>query len=179
MSWLIKNLGYAKDKTALNGSKFFIGNGYMGYRGTMDEHTKDQLVSCVLAGVYDKVGDSWREPINAPNGLFTRLSCNGEMLTIQSSKLQKHEQTLDIKHAIHSRKTVFHTSDGNRIHVKSNRFFSLDDVHLICLQYTFTAAHNCKIVIETGIDGDVWDINGPHQVKLRQELLRILSICLP
>ncbi|QGQ94378.1 glycoside hydrolase family 65 protein [Paenibacillus psychroresistens] len=166
MSWLINNLGYTEDKTAHNGSKFLIGNGYMGYRGTMDEHTKEQLVSCVLAGVYDKVGDSWREPINAPNGLFTTLNCDGEVLTVQSSQLEKHEQVLDIKHAIHTRETIFEVSNGNLVHLKSDRFFSLDDIHLVGLQLTFSAVQDCTIVIETGIDGDVWDINGPHLSQL-------------
>ncbi|MDB5055403.1 MAG: kojibiose phosphorylase [Bacilli bacterium] len=162
MNWSINEHQYNKNRTELNGNKFLIGNGYMGYRGTLDEHGKEHLVSCVMSGLYDKVGNSWREPINAPNGLYTKLYCDGEWISVVSAEPHKHQQSLDLKHALHQRETIFKTNHGNQIQIQSERFFSLDHVHLICMKYSFKANQDCQIVIETGIDGDVWDINGPH-----------------
>ena len=77
MSWIIEDKSFIRENIELNGSRFLLGNGYMGYRGTMEEYDKDRLVACNLLGLYDKVGDKWREPVNAPNGFYTRLSCDG------------------------------------------------------------------------------------------------------
>ena len=35
------------------------------------------------------------------------------------------------------------------------------------MKYTFSADFDCEAEIITGIDGDVWDINGPHFVKMQ------------
>jgi kojibiose phosphorylase len=32
----------------------------------------------------------------------------------------------------------------------------------MCVKYTVSVERDCELVIKTGIDGDVWDINGPH-----------------
>ena len=45
-----------------NGNIYQIANGYMGYRGTLDEFGPDEMVGITLAGIFDRVGDAWREP---------------------------------------------------------------------------------------------------------------------
>ncbi|HEX2945180.1 MAG TPA: glycosyl hydrolase family 65 protein [Clostridia bacterium] len=162
MSWLVADEAFDAEKIVRNGNKFIIGNGYMGYRGTLEEYGKEQLAACVLSGIYDKVGDKWREPVNAPNGLFARLYCNGKPVSALSSVMEKHRQLLDIKYAVHGRETVFSFPENGSLTISSERFASLDDVHLLCMKYSFRATFDCDIEIETGIDGDIWDINGPH-----------------
>jgi trehalose/maltose hydrolase-like predicted phosphorylase len=162
MTWIIEQRGFDRDKIELNGNKFLIGNGYLGCRGTLEEFTKQQLVAFNLNGIYDKVGGAWREPVNAPNGLFTRVTCDGLTLNVLGGDIAEHRQSLDIRHAIHSRRTVFNAPGGNTITVESDRFASLADVHLVVMEYRFTCAQPCRIEVLTGIDADVWDLNGPH-----------------
>ena len=57
MSWIVTDDVFNKNKIELNGNKYLIANGYMGYRGTLDEYTKEQFAGCILAGLYDQVGD--------------------------------------------------------------------------------------------------------------------------
>ncbi|GJM77297.1 hypothetical protein HMSSN036_95130 [Paenibacillus macerans] len=57
-----------------------IGNGVLGYRGTLEEFGKSELTATIVAGLYDKVGDKWREPVNAPNGLATAVYLTGRRL---------------------------------------------------------------------------------------------------
>lgn len=180
MSWIIEEKGFKKDNIELNGNKFLLGNGYMGYRGTLEEFGKDRLVSCNLLGLYDRVGDKWREPVNAPNGFYTRLSCDDEQLGLPGSQTTGHRQSLDIYSGLHKRESTFTTSEGNRVSIETERFLGLSDVHLMCMKYSLKAASSCRIVIETGIDGEVWDINGPHLKDMRpavkQELIVLNSV---
>ncbi len=169
MSWIIEEKDFKRENIELNGNKFLLGNGYMGYRGTLEEYEKDRLAACNLLGLYDKVGDKWREPVNAPNGFYTLLYCDGTPLNILSGEAEEHVQRLDIKSGLHMRKSVFKTASGNRVSIQAKRFLGLSNVHLMCMKYAFKTSEKCKIVIETGIDGDVWDINGPHLKNMRPE----------
>jgi nigerose phosphorylase len=161
-NWILEESVYNNSDIFRNGDKFMTGNGYMGYRGTLEEYSKNELGACILAGLYDKVGDKWREPVNAPNGFFIKVYCDGEELSVLTKAPEEHSQKLNIRNGVHSRKSIFNTAEGKRITLSSERFPSMDDIHLMCMKYEIKCDSDCSITVETGIDGDVWDINGPH-----------------
>jgi nigerose phosphorylase len=162
MTWLITEHGFNKKQIACSGNKFMIGNGTIGVRGTLEEYTKNELTATILSGLFDKVGDGWREPVNAPNALSTRVYYNCRLLSVLETEPEDHIQELDIRHGIHRRRTVFRTEDGNAVTVSSERFVSLAEPSLIAMKFTVSCREAGDIVIKTGIDADVWDINGPH-----------------
>lgn len=162
MSWIVEETGFDPDRIAINGNKYMLGNGVMGYRGTLEEFRKEQLTACTLAGLYDKVGDRWREPVNAPNGLSTRYCCGGEPLGLLSSSYESHRQSLNIRNATFHRETVFSGPASNRIEIRSRRFVSMKRLDLLLMNAEFRVSEDCEFTVLTGIDGDVWDINGPH-----------------
>ena len=94
---MIEKSGFDMADVELHGSKYLIGNGFMGYRGTMEEHWAKELVAVNLAGLFDKNGDSWRESVNAPNPLFTRVYVGDKHLDMLYSYVSFHKQSLDIK----------------------------------------------------------------------------------
>jgi nigerose phosphorylase len=152
------------DNTAVDrlGSAFLVGNGYIGYRGTLEEDTKDQLVATIVSGLYDKAGDLWREPVNLPNPCSVQSVYHDAPLHARTSEVERHTQTLDLFRGLHERDTTFKAADGNLIRVSAMRFVSLAALHLLCLRYTVEASRDCTLAIRCGIDGDVWDLNGPH-----------------
>ncbi len=161
----IVSAGFEKDHIPFHGNKFLTGNGYFGVRGCMEEYRKENMPAINMAGIYDKKGDLWRESVNAPYPLYTYLSVDGEKLVLPEKTPALHEQQLDIETAIHSRKTVWETAKG-RITVVCERFASMANQHLICMKYSVSADYDCDVTLVTGIDGDVWDINGPHFASL-------------
>lgn len=161
MNWCVIDDKYIKDNIAHNGNKYLTGNGYFGIRGTLEEYTNENMPSVNLAGIYDRVGDSWRESINAPNPLYTVFFCDGVKYALPEIDAQEHEQKLDYRNAVHYRRTVWKTDKGS-ISIKCERFASMANNHLIGMKYTVSAEYDCSLKIVTGIDGDVWDINGPH-----------------
>ncbi|WMT41619.1 hypothetical protein RE628_03625 [Paenibacillus sp. D2_2] len=162
MSWIIEESGFDKERIAISGNKFMTGNGYMGYRGTLDEFTFSELTATIPAGLYDKVGDKWREPINAPNGLSTTMVCDGVSLSVLELEPLEHEQELDIRHGVHRRRTVYPAPGGGSVAFESERFCSMQRLHLLVNRVTITCSQDCELTITTGIDGGIWDINGPH-----------------
>ena len=161
---ILKDSTFEAQKIPFYGNKFLMGNGYFGVRGTMEEYKKENMPCVNLAGIYDKVGDKWRESVNAPNPLFTYVKVNGEVFALPEKEPFSHEQCVNIETAIHQRKTVWETGKG-KITIACERFASMVNQHLICMKYTVSADYDCDIEIITAVDGDVWDINGPHFVK--------------
>jgi nigerose phosphorylase len=151
--WTLETGDWTSTRVPLNGSRFLLGNGYLGYRGTLEEHGAEEQAGCILNGVYDQAPGKWREPVNAPNGLYTRIREAGSILS--------HDQSLDIRRAVMSRNTVYEISGGT-IHVRTKRFVSQNHPHLLCLEYSVSSDRQCELTLETGIDTGVWDINGPH-----------------
>lgn len=160
--WTLSRSGFDPADIAANGSRFMTGNGYMGCRGTPEEFGKDQLAAVTLAGVYDRVNGKWREPVNAPNGLKTVVFCDGHPLSLLQSETESHVQELDIRRGLHVRRTVFRLPGGNRVTLRTERFVSMDEPHLIAMRLTVETERACELTVETGIDADVWDLNGPH-----------------
>jgi len=147
------------------GNVYQIANGYMGYRGTLDEFGAAQLVGITLAGIFDRVGSAWREPVNAPNGGFTSVSVGGVELSALGDKVVRHRQTLRFANAMFERETVF-KSKGTELTISSARFLSAETPNLGVIRFSISCNKAAKVTIRTGIDGNIWDLNGPHLRRL-------------
>ena len=80
--WTLEKTGYDPESNLADGNRFLTANGYMGVRGTLSEAGREACPAVNLAGVYDRNGDKWREPVNAPHGLFLRAAFNGEIMAL-------------------------------------------------------------------------------------------------
>jgi len=154
------------------GNKFLLGNGFAGVRGTLDEYGQAEKVACIPTGIWDQYPGKWREPINLPNPLFVRATAFGKALHAIDSATESHSQRLDFRRGVASRKTVFvpNAADASAtVTVESERFVSMRHAHLVCSKYTLRASKKTELELEVGVDGDVWDINGPHLAQYRAE----------
>lgn len=143
------------------GSKFLSGNGSIGLRGTLDEADASQKTAVLINGLYDKVGNAWREPINAPNPCLFRIKAHGQILALPTAAVSQHRQALDYHSSLQLRDTVYKLADGN-LKLVAQRFVSLVSERLICLEWVVSSDTDRELEIEAGIDGVVWDLNGPH-----------------
>lgn len=165
--WQVSTDKFANEKESImrNGNAYQIANGYMGYRGTLDEFGPDELVGITLAGIYDRVGGAWREPVNAPNGGFTKVSLDGTEISTLSTPISHHRQSLNLENAVFERETDFELQ-GKTLKIKSTRFLSADQPNLGVIKYSLTVDKAARVRISTGIDYNIWDLNGPHLLKL-------------
>ena len=161
-NFLVKETKFKAENIELSGSRYLVANGFMGYRGTLDEFTSKQLVALNIAGLFDKnAPDAWRESVNAPNPLYTAVYVGKTELNATTLAPKKHTQTLDIKHGIHTRNTTFEV-DNVLYTVKSERFLSMANENICAVRFSVTANADTKVKIVTGVDTDVWDISGSH-----------------
>jgi len=166
--WHVSTTEYGGTKESImrRGNLYQIANGAMGYRGTLDEHGPEECVGITLAGIWDRVGSAWREPVNAPNGAFTRVSIDGRVLGVD--RVRAHRQTLHFAHAIFERETTFAVR-GTEVVLRSERFLSAAVPQLGVVRFSVCASRAVDVVLRTGIDGNIWDLNGPHLPALTAE----------
>ena len=167
MSWNIENDWIAPESIPDNGNRLLTGNGYLGIRGTLEEAGKEQLAAVNLAGIYDKVGDGWREPLNAPDPLYTRVRVNGKLLTALDGSADAHTQALDFRHGIYSRKTHW-ASAGLTVH--GTHAAHMGQEHLILSSYAVAADRELDVEIIAGIETEIWEIHGPHYRSFEEKI---------
>jgi trehalose/maltose hydrolase-like predicted phosphorylase len=80
----------------------------------------------------------------------------------------KHEQRLELSNALHMRKTTWKMGT-NLVTVTSERFLSMEDTRVAAMQYRVTVSEDTTIEIDTQVDIDIWDINGPHLTSIKRE----------
>jgi len=165
--WTVECEEFAGDSDSVmrTGNIYQIANGYMGYRGTLDEYGRSELVAVTLAGLFDGVGDAWREPVNAPNGGFTQLALDGEPLSALTALPLRHRHSLDLRSAVFKRETAL-GAGTKTLSIHSTRILSAHNPHLGVIEYGIRCSHNAALRIVTGIDCEIWDLNGPHLVAI-------------
>jgi kojibiose phosphorylase/nigerose phosphorylase len=178
-SWKITEESFDKERISSVGNKFLVGNGYFGIRGTLQEYKKNEFPAINLAGIYDRVGDGWREPLNAPNGLYTYLEFDHKEYRLPNVEASSHSISLDYRHGIFTRNTSWSATRG-KLTVKAEHFASMEDKHLIAIKYSVHSEVEGDVRLVTGIDADVWDINGPHYDDVlfsqNQDIIKVVAI---
>ena len=159
MKHLIKQ-GFNKENITSFGNMFLLGNGHLGYRGTLEEYSKDECVALNVSGFYDRYKKLWRETVNLPNPFFVKIKANSESCSVLDNKPINHQISLDIEHAIFERKTEFYN-----LIIKSERFVAFDEDNLLGFKMVLLAKEECDIEVLLKMDDDIWDINGPHFKK--------------
>lgn len=160
--WSMKKTGYDPGHVVEDGNRFLIANGYMGVRGTVEEAGSASFPAVNLAGVYDKYQDRWREPVNAPNGLFVKIFVNGKAMALGEANPVSHSLEISYRHGIFRRETDF-----GPVTLHSERIASLVQPHLLTSHLHLHFSEDSEVTLHTGISTDLWDINGPHLFDYR------------
>ena len=161
--WEIIERTFDPEQFVTTGSNFMIGNGYLGYRGTFVEWEADRFVGCNVTDTWDTApGSEWRELCNVPNALFTQLFVAGELVSAFAGETSAYVRALDLRHGVNHRAFTWRGTAGQRVRVEVEKFASYANVHLIPLRFTIEALDDVELTLITGIDGQIWSLNGEH-----------------
>lgn len=162
---ILKEENFNKDSIVQLGNKYLTGNGYIGYRGTLCEYTKQECVGLNVASVYDGVKGKWRETINTVNPLYMETKCENQLLSVFENNYTQHQIELDIYNAIFTRTTKYLINDIT-IDVVTERFCNYDDKNNISSRTYITANKDVKLEVMMMLDDKIWELNGPHYSEI-------------
>ena len=154
--------GYDKATVVQDGNRFLLANGYLGIRGTVSEADSSQLPAVNLAGLYDRYRDRWREPVNAPMGLYAKLMLNRRSMALGDAEPVSHTLSIDYRQGALIRETDF-----GAVKLDAERIASLSNPHLLAERLTLRFSEDGEATLITGISTDLWDLNGPHLFDFR------------
>lgn len=154
MSHIFRINGYDEKDCLLNGNRFLLANGHIGYRGTLLEDRKSKMPGLVLSGVYDQHQDDWRENILFPNPLH--------MMVLHQKKPIHHELSLDLEKA-----TLYRRSEYDAYDLSSVRFVSHADDSLLGEKISIQAKEDCELALCFGMDREIADLHGPHFKEMK------------
>ncbi len=161
--WEILQNSFDPQQLVTTGSNFMIGNGYLGYRGTFENWGPEEFVACIVTDTWDQAPESrWSELCNVPNGLFSEVKVDGEPCSLFSGSLQNYAHQLDLRHGLNTRTLHWQGPGGEGLELESRKFASHDNPRLLVQEFRFTARREGTYELRTGIDGQVWSLNGSH-----------------
>lgn len=160
MSANLVRTNYPYEDREFIANSFIIGNGRIGYKGTMDEETALDKVTFNVVGVYDKYEDKWRESLNLFNPLFLQIINAQSQQLFHYRHAEEHQVSLLLEKALCERKSTF-----SELEIRTERFIHRRD-NVIASRTVVNIKENVSLDIVAGIEQSVYEINGPHYEKL-------------
>ena len=141
-----------KFQTLTSGTRFVIGNGHLGYRGTLEECDETSMPCLSMVGFYDQFQDLWREPVSYPDPFFFNAKSSARTVTYTKTK-----QRILLDKGIYQRE-----SSGFFGTLKTERFCSYRKEKIIAEKVTFIADKPSVYVFEFGFRKVISSLHGNH-----------------
>nr|WP_281369849.1 glycosyl hydrolase family 65 protein [Leifsonia psychrotolerans] len=127
-------------------SVFALSNGYLGWRGNLDEGEPHGLPGSYLSGVFElhplpyaEAGfgypESGQSLINVTNGKLIRLLVDDEPFDIRTGVLRSHELCLDFQSGLLSRRVEWVSPAGRALKLTSRRIISFTQRSVAAVEY--------------------------------------------
>ena len=113
-----------------------VANGESGTRGALEEGSAVSTPATFVAGVY---GDGtaeprFRQPVPAPDWTGLRLLVQGSVFSLTNGELLEHRRVLDMRNGIVYRYWRQRGRNGHTVDVRTARFASLADRHVLAIR---------------------------------------------
>ena len=185
-SWHIHYYTLEKEKEKSRESLLSIGNGYFGTRGSMEELPAGEwnYPGTYIAGLYNRlespVGDRNIENedfVNAPNWLPLQFKINdGEWISPDKLNIHEYYKGLKLRNGLFRRTIIGEDQEGHLIRIRSQRFASMQQMHIGALRYEITALNfSGKITIKSGIDANIINDGVARYRALNQQHLEHIA----
>ena len=161
--WIEENK-YRQKYTKKSESVFTTENGYMGIRGTQDFPTIAECKGMFVRGFFSKATkDEVVELINCPDLSEVYITTKGKVISLDTCKIENYNRKFNVE----TGELVFQCDfllENNIINIKSRRFVSYSDLHLVCQQLVITLAdgNDLDMVVKVGINGQTTNSGVAH-----------------
>jgi len=181
-SWEISYSDYVPEKEKVRETLLTVGNGYIGTRGAMEEMPacKFNYPGSYMAGLYNRlksrVGDREIENedfVNFANWLPVRFKIgDGNWIDMNEVEILGISRYMNFRAGLLTKDLTIRDDKGNETFIESERFASMDNMHLAGMRYKITALnYNDTITIQSELDGDIINDGVARYRDLKQDHL--------
>ncbi|MDE7213757.1 MAG: hypothetical protein K2N42_04180, partial [Anaeroplasmataceae bacterium] len=158
--------GFHKDRAMVSESIFSLGNEYAGIRGFFEEgYGGKSLKGSYFNGIYEyalkETENAYRGivkrthfTINSVNWIKCKIEVAGEVLDLDSAKIDTFVRELDMKSGLLKRSFNWHTKAGV-ISLCFERLMSMDNCHEMLQRITFSSKNEVQVKLSMHLDSNV------------------------
>ena len=147
--WRLTEAAYDAKDTGTTETLFAVGNGYLGFRGNVEEgqdayahgtfinafHETWPIRHAEEAYGFARTGQTI---VNVPDSKVIRLYIDDEPLLLSFADLVEYNRTLDMRDGVVTRDLLWRTPAGNRVRVRSRRMVSFTHRHVALMTFEVT-----------------------------------------
>ncbi|MFF5054180.1 glycoside hydrolase family 65 protein [Micromonospora sp. NPDC000663] len=145
-TWRIRRTVADLDRLGETESIFALGNGWVGWRGVLDEGAPCGMPGSYVNGFHERRELSYPEEgyafpqasdtvVSAPNAALIRVWVDDEPLDLRTGTVRGHERVLDLRAGVLRRETEWVSPAGRRVLVRSTRLVSLPRRPVAAVRY--------------------------------------------
>ncbi|MGN9774858.1 glycoside hydrolase family 65 protein [Micromonospora sp. H33] len=145
--WRVRRTAEDADRLAETESVFALSNGWIGWRGTLDEGEPYGMPGTYLNGFHERRQLRYPEEgyefpqlsdtvISAPNATLIGLWVGGERLDLRTGTIRVHDRVLDLRAGVVERHTEWESPAGHGVRVHSVRLVSLPRRAIAAVRWT-------------------------------------------
>ena len=175
--WTLRYEGYAPREEGLREALCTTGNGYFATRGAAPEAAADgtHYPGTYIAGCYNELRTEiaghvveHESLVNAPNWLRLTFAAEDEpWLDVGQVDVLQHEQELDLRRGVLTRKLRVRDSQGRITRATCRRFVHMGAAHLAALETTIVPENwSGRLRVRSELDGTVQNTGVPRYREL-------------
>lgn len=160
--WCLREERFERDQLALMETLFATGNGYIGFRGDLEEDWDNDDPGVYVNGFHETwsihhaenafgFATTGQTIVNAPDGKGVALFVDDETLDIGSADLSAYSRELDMRDGVLRRRLTWRTATGKLVTVESERLVSLTQRHLAAVRYRVTVEQGTSDTPNTAV----------------------------
>ena len=139
------------------------GNGYMGLRCATEEQYLGEQRNLFVAGTFNKFDENEvTELPNAADVLNLTLRINGQRFDLTQGKILTYHRQLNLRTGEMVRSVRWQAPAGEVLDLEFKRIVSFARLHVITQSVTIRADRDVKLVVESGINGQMTNTGSQH-----------------
>ncbi|HEY9291882.1 MAG TPA: glycosyl hydrolase family 65 protein [Microlunatus sp.] len=156
--WRLTEASYGADDLGTTETLFAVGNGYLGFRGNVEEGRETHTHGTFINGFHEtwpirhaeeafgfaRVGQTI---VNVPDTKTMKLYVDDEPMLLSVADLDHYDRTLDFRTGRLTREIGWRTPGGKRVLVKSSRMISFTQRHLAVMEMEITVLDQAAPVV--------------------------------
>ena len=161
--WVLAESGFDPELLGKCEAVMCQGNGYMGLRCATEERYLGEQRNLFVAGTFNKFDENEvTELPNAADVLAMTLRVNGARFDLTQGAADGYRRELNIRTGEVTRSVRWTSPKGDAAKFEFRRIVSLERLHVIAQQVTFTPETDVTLVVETGINGQMTNTGSQH-----------------
>jgi alpha,alpha-trehalose phosphorylase len=137
---------------------FAVANGFIGIRGTFEEGRPALAPGTFVAGFHETwtilhaeeafgLARTGQTIVNVPDATIVKLYVDDEPLFLPTARLSNYERVLDMRAGVLTRELTWSTAGGKQVVVRSMRLVSLEQRHVVAIEYEVVLPHDSAPVV--------------------------------